>query len=90
MTAVNYLAPSVLTDVLRDKFTHSAPARIITVASRASRQAGDINPLRDLTDTADYTRRESQRLCGRTKLMDIPPSSSSTSDGRRPNNGPRG
>jgi NAD(P)-dependent dehydrogenase (short-subunit alcohol dehydrogenase family) len=71
MTAVNYLAPWVLTDVLRDKLTHSAPARIITVASRASRQAGDINPLRDLTDTADYTRRESQRLYGRTKLMDI-------------------
>ena len=71
MTAVNYLAPWVLTDVLRDKVTHSAAARIVTVASRASRRAGDINPLRDLTDTADYTRRESGRLYGRTKLMDI-------------------
>ena len=29
MTAVNYLAPWVLADVLRDKLTHSAPARIV-------------------------------------------------------------
>lgn len=71
MTAVNYLAPWVLTDVLRDKIAHSAPARIVTVASRASRQASDINPLRDLTDTADFTRRASGPLYGRTKLMDI-------------------
>lgn len=71
MTAVNYLAPWVLTDVLRDKLTASAPARIVTVASRASRRARDVNPLRDLTSTADYTRRESARLYGRTKLMDI-------------------
>ncbi|MCX4426629.1 SDR family NAD(P)-dependent oxidoreductase [Streptomyces mirabilis] len=40
MTAVNYLAPWVLTDALRDRLTApasaSAPARIVTVASRAS------------------------------------------------------
>jgi NAD(P)-dependent dehydrogenase (short-subunit alcohol dehydrogenase family) len=71
MTAVNYLAPWVLTDVLRDKLTRSGPARIVTVASRASRQAGNIDPLRDLTGTADFTRRESGRLYGRTKLMDV-------------------
>ncbi|WP_371782640.1 SDR family NAD(P)-dependent oxidoreductase [Streptosporangium subroseum] len=71
MTAVNYLAPWLLTDVLRDKLTASTPARIVTVASRASLHAGDLSPLRDLTDTADYTRRESGPLYGRTKLMDI-------------------
>lgn len=71
MTAVNYLAPWVLTAALRDKLAASAPARIVTVASRASRQAGDLDPLRDLADTAEYTRRESARLYGRTKLMDI-------------------
>src|SRR5260221_4297430 len=71
MTAVNYLAPWVLTDVLRDRLTHSTPARIVTVASRASRQVGNIDPLRDLTDTRDFTRRESGRLYGLTKLMDI-------------------
>ena len=71
MTAVNYLAPWVLTDVLRDKLTRSGPARIVTVASRASRQAGNIDPLRDLTGIADFTRRESGRLYGRTKLMEV-------------------
>jgi NAD(P)-dependent dehydrogenase (short-subunit alcohol dehydrogenase family) len=71
MTAVNYLAPWLLTDLLRDKLTASAPARIVTVASRASLQAGDTSPLRDLTNTADYTRRESRPLYGLTKLMDI-------------------
>ncbi|MGJ6964801.1 SDR family NAD(P)-dependent oxidoreductase [Streptosporangium sp. G11] len=71
MTAVNYLAPWVLTNALRDKLTASAPARIVTVASRASRRIHTIDPLKDLTDTADFTRRESNPLYGRTKLMDI-------------------
>ncbi|GAA1370842.1 SDR family NAD(P)-dependent oxidoreductase [Streptomyces beijiangensis] len=71
MTAVNYLAPWLLTDVLREKLTASAPSRIVTVASRASRQAGGIAPLQDLTDTADFSRRESSRLYGLTKLMDV-------------------
>ncbi|MYZ36045.1 SDR family NAD(P)-dependent oxidoreductase [Streptomyces sp. SID4917] len=71
MTAVNYLAPWVLTDALRDTLVSSAPARIVTVASEASRHSGGIIPARDLTLTDDYTRRESSRLYGRTKLMDI-------------------
>ncbi|GAA4183246.1 SDR family NAD(P)-dependent oxidoreductase [Streptosporangium oxazolinicum] len=71
MTAVNYLAPWVLTDALRDKLTASAPARIVTVASRASRRVHSIDPFKDLTDTAGFTRRESGPLYGRTKLMDI-------------------
>lgn len=71
MTAVNYLAPWALTNALRDKLTASAPARIVTVASRASRRANTIDPFKDLTDTADFTRRESSLLYGRTKLMDI-------------------
>jgi short-subunit dehydrogenase len=33
MTAVNYLAPWVLTNTLRDKLVASAPARVVTVAS---------------------------------------------------------
>jgi len=71
MTAVNYLAPWLLTDILRDKLTASAPARIVNVASRASLHAGDISPLKDLTDTSHYTERESSAQYGRTKLMDI-------------------
>ncbi|MDX6355642.1 MAG: hypothetical protein QOF98_2545, partial [Streptomyces sp.] len=71
MTAVNYLAPWALTAALRDRLVASAPARVVTVASRASRQAGSLDPRRDLTDTVPYTRRESARLYGRTKLLDI-------------------
>jgi NAD(P)-dependent dehydrogenase (short-subunit alcohol dehydrogenase family) len=71
MTAVNYLAPWVLTDALRDRLTASAPARIVTVASRASLRAGTIDPLRDLTDTAVFTRRGSSPRYGRSKLMDV-------------------
>jgi NAD(P)-dependent dehydrogenase (short-subunit alcohol dehydrogenase family) len=71
MVAVNYLAPWVLTNALRDKLIASAPARVVTVASEAARHAGDIVPARDLVDVRDYTRRESSKLYGRTKLMDI-------------------
>ena len=71
MTAVNYLAPWLLTDVLRDKLIASAPARVVTVASRASEHVGDRSAVGHLRDTAPYTRRESSQLYGWTKLLDI-------------------
>ena len=71
MTAVNYLAPWLLTDILRDKITASTPARIVTVASQSSGHTGELNVRQDLVDTAGYTRRESSKVYGRTKLMDI-------------------
>ena len=71
MTAVNYLAPWVLTNTLRDKLVASAPARIVNVASEAAQHAGGMDPARDVTLTADYTKRESMALYGRSKLMDI-------------------
>ncbi|MFF9002073.1 SDR family NAD(P)-dependent oxidoreductase [Streptomyces achromogenes] len=71
MTAVNYLGPFVLTETLIAKLGVSAPARIVNVASEASRQAGTIDPAQDLRRTAPYTRRESMALYGRTKLMTI-------------------
>lgn len=71
MTAVNYLAPWLLTNSLRDKLVASAPARVVTVASEAARHAGDVDPARDLTFTGDYTRRASATHYGRSKLMDI-------------------
>jgi len=70
MTAVNYLAPWVLTTTLRDKLVASAPARVVNVASEA-RHAGTIDPAHDITATAEYNRRESAALYGRSKLMDI-------------------
>jgi NAD(P)-dependent dehydrogenase (short-subunit alcohol dehydrogenase family) len=71
MVAVNYLAPWVLTNTLRDKLVASAPARVVTVASEGARRAGRIDPLPDLTATAAYTRREAMTLYFRSKLMDI-------------------
>ncbi|WP_425833475.1 SDR family NAD(P)-dependent oxidoreductase [Streptomyces fractus] len=74
MTAVNYLAPWLLTDTLCDRLLASAPARIVTVASRASLRAGPldpVDPVKDLTDTAAFTRRGSGALYGRSKLLDI-------------------
>lgn len=71
MTAVNYLAPWILTSSLRDRLVASAPARVVTVASEAARHAGDVDPARDLTSTGDYSRRESATYYGRTKLMNI-------------------
>jgi NAD(P)-dependent dehydrogenase (short-subunit alcohol dehydrogenase family) len=71
MTAVNYLAPWVLTNTLRDKLVASAPARVVTVASEGARWAGRIDPANDLTSTAAYGRREAMTLYFRSKLMDI-------------------
>jgi NAD(P)-dependent dehydrogenase (short-subunit alcohol dehydrogenase family) len=71
MTAVNYLAPWLLTETLRDSLVASSPARIVNVASEASRHSGGIDPRADIARTDDYTRRESSRFYGRTKLMDI-------------------
>ncbi|MFF5537176.1 SDR family NAD(P)-dependent oxidoreductase [Streptomyces cinerochromogenes] len=71
MTAVNYLGPFALTQALTDTLLASGPARIVNVASEASRRAGHVAPGADLRHTAPYTRRESMALYGRTKLMTI-------------------
>jgi NAD(P)-dependent dehydrogenase (short-subunit alcohol dehydrogenase family) len=71
MTAVNYLAPWVLTNTLLAKLIASPSARIVNVASQASRQAGSITPAQDLTNTDAYGRRESGKLYGQSKLMNI-------------------
>jgi NAD(P)-dependent dehydrogenase (short-subunit alcohol dehydrogenase family) len=62
MTAVNYLAPWVLTNVVRDRLIASAPARVVTVASEAARQVRVLDPATALTSAAHY---------GRAKLMNI-------------------
>jgi NAD(P)-dependent dehydrogenase (short-subunit alcohol dehydrogenase family) len=71
MTAVNYLAPWVLTTTLLDKLVASAPARVVTVASEGARWAGGIDPAHDLTVTTAYGRRQAMTLYFRSKLMDI-------------------
>ncbi|MBK5396175.1 SDR family NAD(P)-dependent oxidoreductase [Pseudomonas sp. TH39(2020)] len=71
MLAVNYLAPWLLTDILRETLVRSAPSRIVTVASEASRRSGGLTPEKDLFDTAPFTRLGSSRIYSKTNLMDI-------------------
>jgi NAD(P)-dependent dehydrogenase (short-subunit alcohol dehydrogenase family) len=71
MIAVNYLAPWLLTGALRQVLLHSAPARIVTVGSEASRHSGGLELDKDLFDTAPFTARGSSRIYGRTKLLNI-------------------
>lgn len=71
MVSVNYLAPWLLTAILVPQLVASAPSRIVTVASEASRHANGLDPGRDLRDTAPFTHRGSSVIYGRTKLMNI-------------------
>lgn len=71
MISVNYYAPWLLTGILRDTLVHSAPSRIVTVGSEASRQSGGLYIAKDLFDTEPFTARGSSRVYGRTKLLDI-------------------
>lgn len=64
--AVNHLAPFLLTRLLLDKLGQAAPARIVTVASRAHRDKElDFN---DLMSSRDY---RVMRTYGRSKLANI-------------------
>jgi NAD(P)-dependent dehydrogenase (short-subunit alcohol dehydrogenase family) len=71
MVAVNYLAPWLLTDILRETLVRSAPSRIVTVASEASRQGAGFDPVAALTDKRPFTARGSSASYGQTKLMNI-------------------
>ncbi|MBD7921764.1 SDR family NAD(P)-dependent oxidoreductase [Xanthomonas bonasiae] len=71
MIAVNYFAPWLLTHVLQESLLHSAPSRIVTVGSEASRHSGALAIERDLLDTAPFGVRGSSRIYGRSKLLDI-------------------
>jgi NAD(P)-dependent dehydrogenase (short-subunit alcohol dehydrogenase family) len=71
MVAVNYLAPWLLTNILRETLIRSAPARVVTVASEASRQAAGIDPIAALIDKRSFSARGSSAVYGQTKLMNI-------------------
>ncbi|SFE64259.1 Short-chain dehydrogenase [Paenibacillus algorifonticola] len=71
MMAVNYLAPWLLTLILLPSLKASSKARIINVASEASRNHGVLALPEDLTDTADFTARGSSAIYGKTKLLNI-------------------
>lgn len=71
MMAVNYFAPWLLTQLLLPSLKHSKNARIVNVASEASRNHGTLNLPEDLTDTSEFTARGSSLIYGKTKLLDI-------------------
>lgn len=71
MIAVNYFAPWLLTQILRDTLIRSGPSRIVNVASEASRQSGPLDIAHDLTDVSPFTARGSSKIYGRSKLLDI-------------------
>jgi NAD(P)-dependent dehydrogenase (short-subunit alcohol dehydrogenase family) len=71
MVAVNYLAPFVLTETLLPALYAAPDARIVNVASEASRNHGTLALPDDLVDTTPFTARESSARYGKTKLMNI-------------------
>ncbi|MER7506056.1 SDR family NAD(P)-dependent oxidoreductase [Nonomuraea pusilla] len=71
MIAVNYLAPWLLTRELLPALRRAPAARIVNVASQASRRHGTLRLPQDLTETVPFTARGSARHYGKTKLLDI-------------------
>ena len=64
--AVNHLAPFLLTNLLLDRLKASAPARVVTVASRAHR--GNRLDLQTITGSRDWSM---TKAYGRSKLCNI-------------------
>ncbi|GAA1137594.1 MULTISPECIES: SDR family NAD(P)-dependent oxidoreductase [Microbacterium] len=71
MIAVNYLAPWLLTHELLPALDAAPAARVITVASEASRRHGRLHLPDDLTATPTFTARGSSEHYGKSKLLDI-------------------
>ncbi|MEH1016253.1 SDR family NAD(P)-dependent oxidoreductase [Micromonospora sp. CPCC 206060] len=71
MVAVNYLAPWLLTHTLLPALQRASAARIVNVASEASRRHGTLRIPQDLTETSLFSARGSSEHYGRTKLLDI-------------------
>jgi NAD(P)-dependent dehydrogenase (short-subunit alcohol dehydrogenase family) len=71
MVAVNYLAPWLLTSLLRHRLVASAPARVVVTASEAHRMGWTIDPETILTDTAPFGRAGVMRAYGKSKLLDV-------------------
>lgn len=71
MMAVNYFAPWILTHTLQLSLKAAGSARIINVASEASRNHGELKLPEDLINTSDFTARGSSEIYGKTKLLNI-------------------
>lgn len=71
MMAVNYFAPWLLTQTLERSLRAAGNAKIINVASEASRRHGVLKLPEDLLNTASFTSRGSSEIYGKTKLLNI-------------------
>ncbi len=71
MIAVNYLAPWLLTSLLRDRLEASSPARVVVTASEAHRIGWTIDPDTILTDTSPFGRAGGLAAYGKSKLLDV-------------------
>src|ERR1700738_2200475 len=71
MVAVNYLGPWLFTNILLETVIRSAPSRIVTVASEASRQGAGFDPIAALVDKRQFSARGSSVIYGQTKLLNI-------------------
>jgi NAD(P)-dependent dehydrogenase (short-subunit alcohol dehydrogenase family) len=71
MMSTNYLAPWLLTAGLLPSLKASRGARVVHVASEASRRINTLDPEHDLQDTVPFTRLGSSKIYARTKLMNI-------------------
>jgi NAD(P)-dependent dehydrogenase (short-subunit alcohol dehydrogenase family) len=70
MVAVNYLAPWLLTALLRDRLVASAPSRVVVTASEAHRIGWAVDPATILTDVSPFGR-GAMAAYGKSKLLDI-------------------
>jgi retinol dehydrogenase-12 len=71
MVAVNYLAPWLLTSLLRERLVASAPARVVVTASEAHRLGRTIDPDTILSDSSPFGRLGVMTEYGKTKLLDM-------------------
>jgi retinol dehydrogenase 12 len=71
MIAVNYLAPWLLTSLLRDRLVASAPARVVVTASEAHRLGWTVDPGTILTDVSPFGRAGVLTEYGKSKLLDV-------------------
>ena len=72
MIAVNYLAPWLLTSLLRERLVASAPARVVVTASEAHRIGWTVDPETILTDLTPFSGGPGvMRAYGKSKLLDV-------------------
>lgn len=71
MIAVNYLSPWLLSHTMKPSLQNAGKAKVVNVASEASRRHGVLKLPEDLTDTTPFTARGSSAIYGKTKLFNI-------------------